>query len=40
MNGQLQVLRLGKKGGLESVAVSSVRAVLAPRGGEAHESAA
>lgn len=39
-NGRLQVLRLGSKSGMESVPLWSVRAVLAPKGGEAHESAA
>lgn len=34
-NGQLQVLRLGNLGGLETVAADSVRAVLAPKSGQA-----
>jgi len=33
--GRLQVLQMGNLGGLESVAADTVRAVLAPKSGEA-----
>jgi hypothetical protein len=37
---RLQVLRVGATSGLESVPLTSVKAVLAPKTGEAHPTAA